>query len=70
MGKDTFIFTISPSRNQLLPYGTHRINISREYLTSANAHGCSKDATGRYAREYCAGLIMHDNWQISNDYPW
>lgn len=28
--------------------------------------GCNKDAH----KYYCAGLIMHDGWQIKDDYPW
>lgn len=71
MGKDVFkfIYWIYNSGSQkasgtFIPYGG---NFSRYDCINGNfPYTCRKDKTG----ELCAALIMKDNWQIKEDYPW
>lgn len=62
-GKDVFLFLFYPDGRFLAePPGVNRNTM----LTDPN-WGCNK--TGGQGT-YCAGLIMKDGWQISDDYPW
>ena len=45
-------------------YGFRR---DRNYLKN-NGYSCNK--TSSLAGVYCGALIMLDNWQIKDDYPW
>jgi len=71
-GRDIFSFTISP-------YGifpTHNndgesilIKRSRDELINGKSsyrYQCNKNSLGLW----CAALIMADNWEIKDDYPW
>ena len=68
-GKDVFFFVFysqhsnSSLSGRLFPYGW---NQSRATLRGTSGYGCNTAAPG----QACAALIMHDNWQISDDYPW
>ncbi len=71
-GKDQFMFTyniIWPSgqsfENKVLPYAYSPATTTRGDLLSGT-HSCNKSNDGYK----CAGLIMKDGWQISDDYPW
>ena len=74
IGKDTFLFYINPKTGFLpLGYeGSHPYwtcpNCNRTQFISGNGkgHGCSKNQTGYW----CGALIMNDNWEIKDDYPW
>lgn len=69
IGRDIFFFEIVPdSIND--PF--------RPYDDGATGTGRSKWTTGTYActetnsidnRRYCAGLILYDQWELKNDYP-
>lgn len=49
---------------KFLPDGSSAvIGTARE---SYKTNGCNKNGTG----QYCAALIMADNWEIKDDYPW
>ena len=49
---------------KFLPFGHE---FSREDLISAsNQNNCNKTKSGNY----CSALIIQDNWQIINGYPW
>ncbi len=71
VARDIFIFEywIENSEHpeyegRLLPFGHE---YSRDQLISAsNKNNCNVKTNGNY----CAALIMNDNWQIINDYPW
>ena len=79
-GKNFFGFFIggipeSGSNKEVRPYDSG-FNIASYYSNGETEirdkwknntkYGCNKDA----AKYYCAGLIMHDGWKISDDYPW
>lgn len=57
-GKDYFRFQIT--QNGVMPSGY----VDKTYA-EINAN-CSKDGY----KSYCAAKIMHDGWQIKDDYPW
>lgn len=85
VGKDVFLFVVSPKKNRLEAAGN---GLSREVLTGKNkgrwcfppeceatewlsgAESCNKNNTDRYSGSYCSALIMQDGWQIKDDYPW
>lgn len=60
-GKDVFCFTLQSKGLQ--PQG---VNLTREELLAGSSNSCNRNSGG----EYCAALIMLDNWQIKSDYPW
>ena len=43
---------------------------NRDYALGDCRECCSKESTGNYAGDFCAGLIQYDGWKISKDYPW
>ena len=49
---------------QLLPYG-HEYTRS-ELISPSNPNNCNNTKNGNY----CSALIMKDNWQIKQGYPW
>ena len=49
---------------KLLPFG-HEFN-REELISTNNTNNCNNTKNGNY----CAALIMKDNWQIKNGYPW
>ena len=51
---DGELYTVSKTRSVLLNG------------PSKNKYNCSKSARG----EWCAAVIMLDNWEIKDDYPW
>ena len=71
MGRDVFFFIYWPynsgskkASGTFIPYGG---NFSRYNCINGDfPYTCRKDKTG----ELCAALIMKDNWQIKEDYPW
>lgn len=69
-GRDIFLFTVQPE-NGLLPYGVGKLagdieneSYDRNYLLNGEYRSCQRDGI------FCAALIMSDNWEIRNDYPW
>lgn len=71
-GKDYFVFTIQ-EKYKVAPYGignSHGTPIGKTYdrdiITGDNFRACNKTKTG----VWCTALIMMDNWEIKNDYPW
>lgn len=71
-GKDTFIFFLKSTEqnNAFTPYdydADPAKSGQREYWTSDPNYGCNKTSANK---AHCAGLIMHDGWQIKDDYPW
>lgn len=71
IGRDIFIYEYwikninhPEYEGRLLPYGNE---YSREELISdSNENNCSNSSNGNY----CAALIMKDDWQIIKGYPW
>ena len=76
VGKDYFSFVLHKEYG-LIPYGmngSNNIDTSftiheRSKMISDPHYGCNRD-NGAGAGLYCAALIMHDNWEIRDDYPW
>lgn len=74
MGKDIFIYCISKDLGRLVPYGYGKTGVGNgqysdrnDLIGSTNAdYACNKDSAGIW----CSGLIMYDNWEIKDDYPW
>lgn len=70
-GKDVFMFSYDYKKG-LKPYGLGRIAgmpeeelLSRDSLLKGpDSRACQKEGL------YCAAVIMLDNWEISDDYPW
>lgn len=60
VGKDVFEFDIKDGN--FVPRGS---NFDKNSLKT-ELNGCHKEGSGAF----CARLIMLDNWQITNDYPW
>ncbi|MDD3435562.1 MAG: prepilin-type N-terminal cleavage/methylation domain-containing protein [Candidatus Gastranaerophilales bacterium] len=59
IGKDVFTFQTSLTSSQgVVSYKADETNL------------CNKGETDHYASYYCAGRIMQDGWQITDDYPW
>ena len=72
-GKDTFIFSLDPTDEKLLPYGLGRVtgeftgtnrDKSRNALMYSDNRSCTK------AGLFCGAVIFLDNWEIKDDYPW
>lgn len=71
VARDIFIFEYWIKNNLhpewegiLFPYG-HQY--SKKYLVSlSDKNNCNLDKNGNY----CAALLMLDNWQMTPDYPW
>lgn len=72
LGRDTFLFSLDPADEKLLPYGLGRVtgefgsdrDKSREALMSGETRSCTKSGL------YCGAVIFLDNWEIKDDYPW
>ena len=70
-GRDYFQFAVALETNEDMYKPTGRLNASgqsqtRETITGSGPSACSRNSQGNY----CAALIMHDNWEISKEYPW
>jgi len=76
-GRNSFIFYLGkpdlPGRanHELRPYeypiSNDVIPTREDWINEGSDFGCNANA--KY-KSLCAGLIMHDNWTISKDYPW
>ena len=71
VGRDIFLFEYWIENNahpdwvgKLLPFG-HEYSRD-ELISSYNPNNCSNKCNGNY----CSSLIMNDNWQIIQGYPW
>ncbi len=74
-GKDTFILFFTPQYG-LQPFGGLGTpvnegdwsygNYSRTVVTGSRGQSCNRARTGYW----CMALIMHDGWEIKDDYPW
>ena len=62
-GKNSFTFILY--KNKLSPVKT---DLSRDEYINNSQYGCAVD-TGDFAHRYCSSLIMHDGWEIKDDYP-
>lgn len=79
VGRDYFCFSILKDYG-LVPYGYKKSSsegttlvgfdtFDRETIKNNRTYGCNySDSAG--AGMYCAALIITDNWEIRNDYPW
>ena len=65
-GKDSFTFVFTPNTKSMVPYGIHTKQ-TRNDLKNHPTFGCGRIENKN--RRYCAALIMHDGWKISDDYP-
>lgn len=72
-GRNVFVYFIRPElkTKSFVPFDFHGMCAdkigTREYWTCDTEYGCNNVSTNKV---HCAGLIMHDNWQIKDDYPW
>lgn len=75
IGKDIFVFSLQDTEPVIMPFGMHKrhsvteggkLFIRDNVISDKFPHSCNKSRYG----QYCAGLIMLDNWEIKNDYPW
>ena len=71
VGRDIFIYEYWIKNNRhpeyegrLLPFGNEYTR--EELLGGTNENNCNNYSNGNY----CAALIMKDNWQIIKGYPW
>lgn len=70
-GRDIFMFSAEASKG-IRPYGMGTINgladlpryHTRDYLLNGEYRSCQYDGV------FCAAIIMIDNWEIKDDYPW
>ena len=73
-GKDTFVFSLDPDYEKLLPYGLGRV--TGEFTDTIRDKSRAALLSGSDARScvnngiFCAAVIFMDNWQIKDDYPW
>ena len=76
LGKDKFYF--NNSSGKLMPYGW-KDNITREDIKTGYTDegggviSCKKqkgDNENEFHRHGCTALLMLDNWEIKDDYPW
>ena len=74
LGKDLFYFVLS-NKYGLRAWGDHgmdgglptRLMSNRNNITTGQqGSACNKNSSGRY----CTALIIYDNWEMKNDYPW
>ena len=79
IGYDAFYFTINENNNyELRPYGWFngitRETIKEGYSYNGNTVACKKlpdkENPKMSYRHGCTSLLMLDNWEIKNDYPW
>lgn len=75
-GKDRFVFYVdntTSSNYKLLPFGTESVNKNGEpdrancWSTSPANHAWNHPGTGRSCSY---SIIIADDWQIADDYPW
>ena len=72
-GKDIFTILLATNGDSALRLSgidAIRNSKSRATLLGNCRECCSKESTGNYAGDFCAGLIQYDGWKISKDYPW
>lgn len=73
VGRDNFMFYLTPQYGlvpmggkgspEYLSYGNQTRN---DILQHQNLYSCNKNACGYW----CSSVIISDNWNISDDYPW
>jgi len=72
MGRDLFEFVITPDGVWGHRYDdkeNYKVNRNREQLKNGPSkynYQCNKNSFGLW----CAALVMADNWEIKDDYPW
>lgn len=76
LGRDIFVFyywikyyNSKAIQGKFTSYGgytTRTRDVLKTCSTCSSNYGCNKEGRG----ELCSGLIMYDNWQIKDDYPW
>lgn len=80
IGKDvfTFIFDRREANPSFRPFTPHDVNVpkynyDRTKILGTSWGACNPKASGGgywSPGEACSGLIMLDNWEIKEDYPW
>ncbi|MBS5801640.1 MAG: type II secretion system protein [Brachyspira sp.] len=70
VGRDIFVLQLGGARmkqnwNKLYPYA-YSIGFDRDDYKTMDGTGCNKNGNG----STCFSLILHDGWQIKDDYPW
>lgn len=66
LGKDLFGFFIT-NESRVNPYGQYKEPLQLdEIIKSSSGQGCDTNGAGLL----CSALIMHDNWEITDRYPW
>lgn len=69
-GRNTFLFRIdkTATKNTFAPYDylIDYSTLSRDSWKLGATYGCNNTGGNK---QYCAGLIMYDGWQIKDDYP-
>uniref|UniRef100_UPI004028355B prepilin-type N-terminal cleavage/methylation domain-containing protein n=1 Tax=Candidatus Scatousia sp. TaxID=3085663 RepID=UPI004028355B len=70
VGRDIFVLQLGGARmkqnwNKLYPYA-YSIGSERDVYKTMDGTGCNKNGNG----STCFSLIIHDGWEIKDDYPW
>lgn len=67
LGRDYFLFAVvlDTTQDMYRPVGRLNANGQSQTIETIKSN-CSKENTGGY----CAALIIHNNWEITKDYPW
>ena len=73
IGRDIFVFDIygfpySLEQNYRLKFWGHDRPKIEQLLTN-QSYGCNKEVSG-YAGYYCGEVILRNNWEIPENYPW
>ena len=70
VGIDIFVFDIYKYASSSYKVAFWNSSLpTRERLMTIQGYGCNKDAE-RFAGFNCGALIVFDNWQIKDGYPW
>lgn len=73
VGRDIFMFFLTPEYG-MVPLGgkgttgyfNYQNRTRNDILKNETLYSCNKNQCGYW----CSSVILSDNWQISNDYPW
>lgn len=62
-GKNSFVFLLDGGK-LTVPHSEY----TREQMLNDRRYGCSVES-GIFAHRFCSTLIIHDGWEIKDDYP-
>lgn len=63
----TFVYWLKRPDSRIGKFEAYGLDWNREALiTTTNSNACNRSSSG----QLCAALLMNDNWQMKNDYPY